>query len=204
MLTHVENFSITLVSHFLSSRGHIRIDIGKRYWEWKHWRLTKEEFNQFLLERQIMPYRFQLENKIYWLFEDKLYKDSEGLAAEDVRALLITRKKQQQSRINRAKTIASAPATSQYLPTNGGKPSRTTIPDDVKLLVWQRDHGSCIKCGSNVELQFDHIIPLSLGGASTPENLQILCGRCNGLKVIQLFDEGEFIIQHLCSQLFWF
>ncbi len=182
MLTRVENFSITLVSHFLSSRGHLRLNIGKRYWEWKHMRLTTEEFNQFLVERQIMPYRFQLENKIYWLFEDKLYKDSEGLTAEEVRALLITRKKQQQSRINRAKTIASAPVTSQYMPTNGEKPSRTSIPDDVKLLVWQRDHGRCVKCGSNVELQFDHIIPLSLGGASTPENLQILCGRCNRAK----------------------
>lgn len=176
MLTRVENFSITLVSHFLSSRGHFRLDIGKRCWEWKHWRFTREEFNQFLLERQLMPFRFELDTKIYWLFEDKLYKDSEGLAPEDVRALLITRKKQQQSRINRAKTIADSPAT------NGGKASRTTIPDDVKLLVWQRDHGSCAKCGSNIELQFDHVIPLSLGGATTPENLQILCGRCNRAK----------------------
>jgi hypothetical protein len=182
VLTRVENFSITLVSHFLSNRGHVRIDIGKRYWEWKNWRFSKEEFNWFLYERQIMPFRFQIDNKIYWLFEDKLYKDSEGLSAEDVRALLITRKKQQQSRINRAKTIAATPATTQGIPTNGGKASRTTIPDDVKLLVWQRDHGRCIKCGSNVELQFDHIIPLSLGGASTPENLQILCGRCNRAK----------------------
>ena len=182
MLTRVENFSMTLISHLFSSRGHVRLDIGKKYWEWKHWRFTKEEFKQFLLERQIIPYRFQLNNKIYWLFEDKLYRDSEGLSSEDVRALLITRKMQQQSRINRAKTIASTPATSQYLPTEGGKVSRTAIPDDVKLLVWQRDHGKCTKCGSNIELQFDHIIPFSLGGASTPENLQILCGRCNRAK----------------------
>ncbi len=99
-----------------------------------------------------------------------------------MRALLVTRKKQQQSRINRAKTIAEASTTTQYTSTNWGKASRTAIPDDVKLLVWQRDHGRCVKCGSNIELQFDHIIPLSLGGADTPENLQILCGRCNRAK----------------------
>lgn len=116
------------------------------------------------------------------MIEDKLYRDSEGLTHEDVKALLVTRKKQQQSRINRAKTIAESPTTAQYTPTNGGKASRTAIPDDVKLLVWQRDHGRCVKCGLNIELQFDHIIPLSLGGASTPENLQILCGRCNRAK----------------------
>src|SRR5258708_4060716 len=97
MLTRVENFSITLVPHFLSKRGHVRIDIGKGYWEWRDWRLTEEEFDQFLVERQIMPFRFQLDYKIYWLFEDKLYKDSEGLTPEDVKALLITRKKQKQS-----------------------------------------------------------------------------------------------------------
>jgi hypothetical protein len=176
MLTRVENFSITLVPHFFSSRGHVRIDIGKRSWEWRKWRLTKEEFDQFLLERQRIPYRFQLDTKIYWLFEDKLYKDNEGLSPEDVRALLVTRKRLQQSRINRAKTIAELPAT------NGEKASRTALPDDVKLLVWQRDHGRCVKCGSNIELQFDHIIPFSLGGASTPENLQILCGSCNRAK----------------------
>jgi HNH endonuclease len=181
MLTRVENFSITLVSHFLSKRGHVRIVIGKRIWEWVGWRLTSGEFNQFLAESQIIPFRFRLD-KIYWLFEDKLYKDSEGLAAEDVKALLVTRKKQQQSRINRAKTIAESPIATQYTLTNGGKGSRTAIPDDVKLLVWQRDHGRCVKCGSNSELQFDHIIPLSLGGADTPENLQILCGRCNRAK----------------------
>ncbi len=182
MLTRVENFSITLVPHFLSKRGHVRIDIGKGYWEWRDWRLTEEEFDQFLVERQIMPFRFQLDYKIYWLFEDKLYKDSEGLTPEDVKALLITRKKQQQSRINRAKTIAESPTSTRYTPTSGGKGLRTAIPDDVKLLVWQRDHGRCVKCGSNSELQFDHIIPLSLGGADTPENLQILCGRCNRAK----------------------
>lgn len=179
MLTRVENFSMTLVSHFLSSRGHMRMTIGKKLFEFRKWRLSKEEFYQFLVERRVFPYRFDLDGKIYWLFEDRLYRDSEGLAADEVKALLLTRKQQQRSRIARAKTITASPTAMSNF---GRTRSRTTIPDDVKLLVWQRDQASCVKCGSATELQFDHIIPVSLGGASTPENLQILCGPCNRTK----------------------
>ena len=176
MLTRVENFSITLVSHIFSIHGHVRITIGKKVWELKNWKLTKGDFDKFLIDQHTMPFRFMLNGKIYWFFENKLYKDNEGLSHEDVKALLIARKKVQQSRINRAKTLASSPMT------NGVKASRTAIPDDVKLIVWQRDNSRCTRCGSNVELQYDHIIPFSKGGANTVENVQILCGRCNRAK----------------------
>jgi HNH endonuclease/Bifunctional DNA primase/polymerase, N-terminal len=59
---------------------------------------------------------------------------------------------------------------------------RTSIPDDVKHLVWIRDNGRCRRCGSANELQFDHIIPLALGGGDSAENVQVLCGPCNRLK----------------------
>ncbi len=179
MLTRVENFTITLVPHFFSKRGHVRFSVGNKWCEWKDWRLTSDEFDDFLAEIQIIPYRFDLDGKTYWLYEDRLYRDNEGLNADEVKALLITRKKQQRSRIERAIAISASPKALQNF---SGSRSRTAIPDDVKLLVWQRNQGRCIKCGSNHELQFDHIIPISLGGASTPENLQVLCGRCNRAK----------------------
>ncbi|MEQ1756705.1 MAG: HNH endonuclease [Vicinamibacterales bacterium] len=59
---------------------------------------------------------------------------------------------------------------------------RTAIPDDVKLLVWSRDGGACIKCSSTDELQFDHVIPHSRGGSATEANIQLLCRRCNQTK----------------------
>lgn len=44
----------------------------------------------------------------------------------------------------------------------------------------------CAQCGvadsSRVYFQVDHIIPMNQGGKSVPENLQILCRRCNGHK----------------------
>ena len=54
------------------------------------------------------------------------------------------------------------------------------IPSSVKLKVWKRDKGKCVKCGKPDNLHFDHIIPFSKGGSSlVAENIQILCAKHN-------------------------
>jgi hypothetical protein len=54
------------------------------------------------------------------------------------------------------------------------------IPSSVKLDVWKRDKGRCVRCGSQKDLHFDHIIPYSQGGSSrNSANIQILCSRHN-------------------------
>lgn len=54
------------------------------------------------------------------------------------------------------------------------------IPSVVKLEVWKRDKGCCVKCGSRENLHFDHIIPYSQGGSSKDSrNIQILCSKHN-------------------------
>ena len=54
------------------------------------------------------------------------------------------------------------------------------IPSSVKLEVWKRDGGRCVKCASNENLHFDHVIPYSQGGSSKDaRNIQILCARHN-------------------------
>jgi 5-methylcytosine-specific restriction endonuclease McrA len=61
----------------------------------------------------------------------------------------------------------------------GGRP-RASIPDHIMAIVFDRDQGRCVVCGSADELQFDHIVPHSKGGADTIENLRVLCRACNG------------------------
>jgi len=63
------------------------------------------------------------------------------------------------------------------------KSKRTrTITQNVKDRVWNRDGGKCVQCDSNENLEFDHIIPFSKGGANTYRNIQLLCEQCNRQK----------------------
>tara|TARA_B100001093_G_C26648010_1_gene936182 strand:+ start:102 stop:1001 length:900 start_codon:yes stop_codon:yes gene_type:complete len=56
------------------------------------------------------------------------------------------------------------------------------ISQKVKDQVWNRDGGKCVECDSNENIEFDHIIPFSKGGANTYRNLQLLCENCNRSK----------------------
>jgi len=55
----------------------------------------------------------------------------------------------------------------------------------LRFLVLRRDRFSCRNCGASpaknpsVELNIDHVVPWSDGGATVTENLQTLCMQCN-------------------------
>lgn len=54
------------------------------------------------------------------------------------------------------------------------------IPSEVKIEVWKRDKGRCVKCGSTENLHYDHDLPYSKGGTSfSAKNVRILCMKHN-------------------------
>lgn len=63
-----------------------------------------------------------------------------------------------------------------------GSNIRESIPTEVKIAVWNRDKERCVSCSSNSNLEFDHIIPVSKGGANSVKNIQLLCRNCNRTK----------------------
>ncbi len=50
-------------------------------------------------------------------------------------------------------------------------------------LIKQRDNYTCVYCGETEgTLDCDHVVPLSRGGTSIPDNLVTACRACNGGK----------------------
>jgi hypothetical protein len=54
--------------------------------------------------------------------------------------------------------------------------------DEFLTALEERDGLCCKACGSVEKLQIDHILPVSLGGLSELDNLQLLCSLCNNSK----------------------
>jgi HNH endonuclease len=67
----------------------------------------------------------------------------------------------------------------ELAPRRNAGEGRPSIPEVVRNEVWRRDEGRCVDCGSRENLQFDHIVPWSRGGANTARNLELRCERCN-------------------------
>jgi 5-methylcytosine-specific restriction endonuclease McrA len=114
------------------------------------------------------------EGRVYWLSGDCVYWEDEDLDALDVLALIRDRDRRRRRKLERARASMAAEET--------GTPRREGIARDVKLMVFERDQGRCVECGSAFDIQYDHVIPFAMGGASTVENLQILCAECNRSK----------------------
>jgi hypothetical protein len=60
------------------------------------------------------------------------------------------------------------------------------VPDSMRAAVLVRDGGRCRKCMRAINLEMDHIVPVSKGGQTEESNLQTLCRRCNRAKLKKL------------------
>lgn len=59
---------------------------------------------------------------------------------------------------------------------------RPAIPKRIREAVYARDGYQCVECHATEALSLDHILPYSLGGPDTIENLRVLCIPCNSRK----------------------
>jgi hypothetical protein len=174
MLRRAENCALLYRKGVLGLSKKLFFQIGHK--EYLLGRFEQERVDQLRAEQWTTPvFVGTIHDRNYWRFRDRFYWDNDGLNQDQVYALLVTRMQREQATVERAQAIVATGMRPQPA-TRGG------IPDDVKQLVWIRDGGRCRSCGSQVELQFDHVIPVALGGASAVENLQILCGPCNRRK----------------------
>ncbi|MBK8742690.1 MAG: HNH endonuclease [Betaproteobacteria bacterium] len=72
-----------------------------------------------------------------------------------------------------------------------------TTHEDYYLHLDARNR--CAVCGTRYSLQYDHIVPLSRGGARLdPDNVQALCGRHHAVKTRRETNESQTVgfVQH--------
>jgi len=131
----------------------------------------KATYDSALAQQQYEPWPLfiPLDGRQYWWYRDKIYWENDDLFPEQVHVLLLDRERQLARKIERATIRSAIPLGAQVVN------ARQPIPEDVKMFVWQRDNGRCVKCGSNQLLEFDHIIPVVMGGSNTARNIQLLC-----------------------------
>lgn len=155
-------------------------------WFWKRWRLVigsrpstgawpQQEYDSLMQGQLVRPIPVLRDSaRAYWVYGNRLWWEDEGLSDHDIAALVFERDQRKRRKLDRAHSLYAGQAAPG--------PRREPVPREVRYAVFERDGGCCVECGSNFDLQYDHIIPVAMGGATTVENLQLLCGDCNRSK----------------------
>ena len=139
----------------------------------------------FLEKDHIKAFETQLEKPFCpkkaddrWVYKELVVELVEaGFLSEEEKALLVM-----EAVMKREKRFQKLSKISSLEDRMKKASKRQHIPDDVRMFVWQRDKGRCVQCGSNENLEFDHIIPVAKGGSDSERNLQLLCELCNRTK----------------------
>lgn len=135
-------------------------------------RLDSNRLNEFGMVQHNRPVNVARNHaRRWWWFEDAFYWETAGYTDRDVLALIRDRERKNKQRLARAHTLLNVEQSARQ--------PQEVITREVRRAVFERDGGKCVQCGEKFDLQYDHIIPVALGGASTVENLQLLCGSCN-------------------------
>ena len=77
---------------------------------------------------------------------------------------------------------------------------RRTLTNRVRFEILKRDNSTCRYCGAKapgVELQVDHVHPVSRGGKNELENLVTSCRDCNAGKGARLIEDRSAFARQL-------
>jgi hypothetical protein len=117
----------------------------------------------------------------WWVYRGMVLRvgsiGSVGIRDRDEHLLLI-----KQYVLRRERKVEKIRREVETLKSCGSLGGREPIPEQVRLFVWRRDQGQCVRCASRERLEFDHIIPVTAGGSNTERNIQLLCESCNRSK----------------------
>jgi hypothetical protein len=112
--------------------------------------------------------------RTWWAVGQAFFWENAGYKAQDVLALVRDRDRRHARELDRAHMLMGA---------EGAREHRRERPNKaMRQEVFSRDGGACVECGSTFDIQYDHVIPIALGGSNSVGNLQILCGECNRAK----------------------
>lgn len=85
--------------------------------------------------------------------------------------------------------------------SRGGQPRSRHVPADVKRKVWIRDHGRCAfispsgrRCRERTFLEFHHLYPYALGGATTVDNVALRCRAHNAHEAELVFGRRDPLV----------
>jgi 5-methylcytosine-specific restriction endonuclease McrA len=142
--------------------------------------IDRRRWSRIAAAQRVHPqYLARFRERTFWWYEDAIYWTVASYGSADVKALLHARRSRHERKLEHARALMAA-STSQ------AARKREHIPREVRLAVWERDRGRCVQCANGFDIQYDHVIPFSMGGSSTVDNLQLLCARCNQSKGARL------------------
>jgi hypothetical protein len=127
--------------------------------------------------------------------EDARLALSHSLPGADVEAILTAGLDLLLARDAKSKALVEKPRSTLDEAADCSEPGH--VPAAVRREVWKRDGGCCQwqvdsggVCGSRLRIEFDHVIPIALGGTSVIGNVRLLCARHNKLAARQKLGHG--------------
>lgn len=132
---------------------------------------SAKNFLTRLVAGPVSVMRSRPSSKCFVFYDLHIWSSTQYLQTDEWKLLIERKQRQFRGKLDSIKNAASASGF-----------ERSAISDEVRLQVWQRDQGKCARCGSRENLEFDHIVPVAMGGSSTARNVELLCQNCNRSK----------------------